>query len=95
MRACACVAVSRVKSHSLQLDVIVAPHRAVLPSPVAHRKWSNDIVKEGGGGDVGVCWKTLKIAQDKMLSWSPFKYQTCVPLQPHMNEKSFIPALCS
>lgn len=53
-----CVVVSHVRSHSQQLDVIVAPHRAVCRASRSPQG-SNDIVKEGGG-DGGGLWKTLK-----------------------------------
>lgn len=54
---CVCVCVVwflHVRSHSLQLDAIVAPHSAVFTEPVAQPQGSNGIVKEGGG-EVGVC----------------------------------------
>ena len=55
---CVCVVVSRVRSHSQQLDVIVAPHRAARRASRSPQH-SNDIVKEGGGEGGGL-WKTLK-----------------------------------
>lgn len=58
VRVCVRVVLSHVGSRSQQLDVIVAPHRAVYWASHSPQE-SNDIVKEGGSeeGGCGKLWK--------------------------------------
>lgn len=86
MCVCVCTVVSRVRSHSQQLDVIVAPHRAACRASRSPQH-SNDIVKEGGGEGGGLVGD-FEIAHDKCYRGIPSSIKQGLS-SSHRNKMSY------